>query len=165
MLEIRRAYAEDTGIVGRITSLSWQAAYRGIVPDEQLSRITPEFRAERFLHVLPLLPDAEFYVALVDGEPVGTWSLQRCRDDDAQECHEIGIFYFLPEYWGRGCAQAAMAFSLDRLRALNAAAVVLWVFEENLRARAFYEKMGFAPDGGRKAITIGRELIEIRYRK
>lgn len=36
--------------------------------------------------------------------------------------------------------------------------VVLWVFEDNARARGFYEKHGFAPTGECREIFGGREL-------
>jgi RimJ/RimL family protein N-acetyltransferase len=45
--------------------------------------------------------------------------------------------------------------------------VVLWVFEENHRARSFYESAGFAlePDS-RKLIEIGGSRYpEVRYRR
>nr|WP_245816696.1 hypothetical protein [Lentzea albidocapillata] len=43
--------------------------------------------------------------------------------------------------------------------------MVLWVFDENPRARRFYERLGFRADGLVKTEAIGgAELTEIRYR-
>lgn len=39
------------------------------------------------------------------------------------------------------------------------------VLEENIRARRFYEKIGFYHDGTVKEINIGKELKEYRYVK
>ena len=39
----------------------------------------------------------------------------------------------------------------------------LWVLEENLNARKFYEKLGFEHDGAIKEISIGKKLNEYRY--
>ena len=44
--------------------------------------------------------------------------------------------------------------------------VTLWVLEANTRARRFYEKAGFAPDGTSKpADLFGVMLPKLRYRK
>ena len=43
---------------------------------------------------------------------------------------------------------------------------LLWVLEDNARARRFYEATGWEVDGRVKTVEIGgRELVEVRYRK
>jgi RimJ/RimL family protein N-acetyltransferase len=43
--------------------------------------------------------------------------------------------------------------------------VTLWVVEANARARRFYERQGFRPDGSTKTARMsGTEAIEVRYR-
>ena len=164
-VSFRRAELEDADTVGFITSRSWQAAYRGIVPEDYLAGVTPEYRARKYRESYPLLEGVEFYLVFVDGSPSGAMNLHRCRDEGLTGCGEIGIFYFLPEYWGRGCATETMQFALERLKELGYGSVLLWVLEDNHRARRFYEKQGFVADGGRKMITRGKELADIRYRK
>jgi len=45
-------------------------------------------------------------------------------------------------------------------------AALLWVLEDNPRARNFYEKAGWAADGVRKAEErFGVRAAEVRYRK
>jgi ribosomal protein S18 acetylase RimI-like enzyme len=45
-------------------------------------------------------------------------------------------------------------------------AALLWVLEDNPRARGFYERAGWAPDGVRKAEErFGVRAAEVRYRK
>ena len=58
-----------------------------------------------------------------------------------------------------------MNWGLNELKNRNYKRVILWVFEENLNARKFYEKMGFKHDGTKKEITIGKKLMELRYEK
>jgi len=44
--------------------------------------------------------------------------------------------------------------------------VILWVLEDNPRARRFYEREGWALDGGRKEDEfLGVQVTEVRYRK
>jgi RimJ/RimL family protein N-acetyltransferase len=56
-------------------------------------------------------------------------------------------------------------FAEARLAKRGASDVTLWVLERNAAARAFYEAIGFEPDGASKLLTIGVELVVLRYRK
>jgi ribosomal protein S18 acetylase RimI-like enzyme len=58
-----------------------------------------------------------------------------------------------------------IAAALDRV-ADEAPGVCLWVFRDNARARAFYERHGFEPDGLAQELAIGGEAVtEVRYRR
>ena len=78
---------------------------------------------------------------------------------------DIGAIYFLPEYWGRGYGKYTMYFALDNLKNSGYKTVIIWVLEENYWARHLYEKCGFALDGIKKEINLGKLLVEVRYRK
>ena len=43
--------------------------------------------------------------------------------------------------------------------------VFLWVLEDNISARRFYEKFGFEYDGTKKELNFGKVINEIRYRR
>lgn len=159
------ATLDDADVVGRITALSWQQAYRGIVPAEQLAQVTPELRAARFRQFYPQMSGVECTLALADGEPVGVFTVQDSRDEDTVGFGEIGIFYLLPEAWGRGIGSAAMAEALRHLQHKGYKRAMLWVFARNDRARCFYEKHGFAADGASKTWRAGEDLEEVRYRR
>jgi ribosomal protein S18 acetylase RimI-like enzyme len=50
------------------------------------------------------------------------------------------------------------------LRKAGYAKAFLWVLEENIKARAFYEKMGFALSSESIESNIGgKDLIEVSY--
>ena len=54
----------------------------------------------------------------------------------------------------------------ERALAARFDAALLWVLEDNPRARGFYERAGWAPDGVRKAEErFGVRAAEVRYRK
>lgn len=160
-LSIERAELSSAEDIGRIGALSWKAAYRGIVPDEVLDSITSEARAERYRRSYSSRPDSEYYLFRAQGEPAGFAVI--CEDDGQPGVGQVGAFYFLSEYWGCGLARPAMEFCLARLKAMGYSRVILWVLEENARARRFYEKCGFVPDGAAEEIVISIPLDEIRY--
>ncbi len=52
------------------------------------------------------------------------------------------------------------------MRELGYTDVILWVLEDNPRARRFYEAAGWTLDGTRRPIEIfGIEVPEVRYQK
>ncbi len=164
-IQLKRATLDDADAMGRIGALGWQAAYRGIVPDDVLDNITPDARAQRFRQAYQAFPEAMYWLVLSDGVEAGLINAHPCMDDDARDCGEIGAIYFLPEYCRQGLGSAAMAHALQALREMGFSQAVLWVLEQNSRARRFYEKQGFAADGAARTLHIGRDLAEVRYRR
>lgn len=68
--------------------------------------------------------------------------------------------------WGTGVGRALIDAAEARLRERGYRDVILWVLEDNPRARLFYEAAGWQADGGRRPIEIfGVSVPEIRYRK
>ena len=43
--------------------------------------------------------------------------------------------------------------------------ITLWVLRDNRRARRFYERAGFAPDGATHVLTRLGDVPELRYRR
>lgn len=77
---------------------------------------------------------------------------------------EIISVYVLPELIGQGYGHILFTFAVEKLLSLGFHKIYLTVFEDNLRARAFYEKHGFAWDGQKLSMEVGgRKLTELRY--
>jgi GNAT superfamily N-acetyltransferase len=72
------------------------------------------------------------------GEAVGTISVVGNR---------IESLFVVPEEWGSGVATQLLAAGLDRIRAAGHGAAALDVMADNARARRFYEREGWTPDG------------------
>jgi GNAT superfamily N-acetyltransferase len=71
----------------------------------------------------------------------------------------------LPDWWGQSIGRGLLAHAEQALIEQGYDAAVLWVLADNRRARAFYERAGWHPDGGTKSATFGgREVEEVRYR-
>ncbi len=162
-MEIVRASLDRAEDIAYVHAMSWREAYHGIVPDEFLEDFTPEKRADVFRKSFPSSPD-EFYIAYLDGQPMGMLVIGKLRDADADEhAGEIGAIYLLAGYWGKGYGKQLMDFAISRLKELSYRTVTLWVLEANERARKFYERYGYVFDGAKKEINIGKPLTEIRY--
>jgi GNAT superfamily N-acetyltransferase len=143
---VRRATVQDAAGIADVQVRTWRDAYAGIVEREKL-----EARAVgREQHWREILSGGTpTWVADDDGRIVGTMSAAASRDDDAApHTGEVWLMYVAPEAQGRGIGAALMNEALGRLRALGCETATLWVFEANTAARRFYERMGFAHDGG-----------------
>lgn len=165
MFEIRYADISDAKELAKIHSSSWKIAYKGIVPDEVLENITLEKRQKYFEKALSdgLEEDA---IIFKDNEAVGLICIGKCRDKDKTETYgEIWGIYLLPEYWKMGIGSKLINWGLNELNKRKYKKVTLWVLEENINARRFYERVGFKHDGTVKEINIGKKLNEYRYEK
>jgi len=163
-LIIRETNENDAYDTASVHVSSWQSAYSGIIPDEVLQSFNIEKQAERFINDYKEYKGISFYyVAELDGKIIGNLVISRCSDDDKPKAGEIIAIYLLEEYWGKRYGYAMLIHAIEVLKNIECNEVIIWVLEENDRARRFYEKCGFTHDGVNKEINIGKQLIELRY--
>jgi GNAT superfamily N-acetyltransferase len=170
-VDVRRGAPEDAAGIARIHVRTWQAAYRGLVPDDVLDGLSV---AQREVAWRKMLGDPDgstiTFVAEREGHVVGFCALAApSRDEDALErTAEVGAIYVDPSTWRKGVGRALMDAALDELRVGHWSAVSLWVLAENTAARAFHAHYGFQPDGaellhelsGQKEVRLRASLKE-----
>jgi GNAT superfamily N-acetyltransferase len=102
----------------------------------------------------------------LDGRPVGFLGSGPPHDPDvAPPAGEVYSVYLLPEVWRLGLGRRLMETAVEHWRAAGARSLVLWVMTANSRARAFYEALGWRPDGATQEFALGDEPApELRYR-
>ena len=145
----------DIPEVQKLYTAGWQNAFKGIVPQDYLEQMNLDNWA----------PPLDGAYVLTDGEKVlGTSSIAGARDKAFAGWGEIISVYVLPNLIGQGYGHILFTFAVEKLLSLGFHKIYLTVFEDNLRARAFYEKHGFAQDGQKLSMEVGgRELTELRY--
>jgi ribosomal protein S18 acetylase RimI-like enzyme len=162
-VRIRRAKLDDAAAIAEVHVRTWQAAYEHVFGAERLTGVTVEQRLPMWRQILR---DAE-QTALVaeEGDGIIGWcTVGPSRDDDADG--ELWGIYVLPDAWGSGAGTALMTAGIEALRASGRREVILWVLEDNPRARRFYEREGWALDGARKDDEfLGVRVTEVRYRR
>ena len=159
-MEIRKVReSDDFESIGNIYARSWQAAYRGIVPQDYLESLS----GARWSSVLST-SRYDAYVIIEDNRYIGTSSVCPARDEELRGWGEIISIYLLPEYFGKGYAKPLLKTAMDDLLSKGFQDIYLWVLDENRRAQKFYTKNNFVKSSDRKQIEIGgKELTEIRY--
>ncbi len=157
---IRPGTPADAEDVARVHIETWQAAYAHVLPREGLERLSGERgarRAELHRRSPPIVAEA-------NGEIVGFVSVG--PGDDPGTDGELYAIYVHPDHWSAGFGRQLIQAGEERLRELGHSHVILWVLEDNPRARRFYELAGWTADGTRRPIEIfGVLLPEIRYEK
>jgi ribosomal protein S18 acetylase RimI-like enzyme len=164
-VHIRLATPADVPTLARVHVATWQAAYRGILPDAQLVGLSL-VDAETNWHGNMNRQERTNLVAEVNGEVAGFVAFGPTRDPDLDPVSigEIYGIYLHPSVWRSGYGRALMDEALRRLSDDGFIEVMLWTWERNVRARAFYERLGFLTDIAVKSDRFGPRLTELRYR-
>lgn len=165
-IQCRPMTADDIDAVAEVHVRGWQAAYRGLMPQDFLDGMDPAMQAarrrERGL-------DGGQVVAEADGRLVGWAAVGPYRDDDGDApgpgCGELYAIYVLPAVLGLGAGRELMAYGQGELRRRGLLPALLWVVAANARARRFYDRAGWHADGATHDYTVaGATLPEVRYR-
>lgn len=163
---IRVATVSDAAEIARVHVDSWREAYEGVVSADYLASIDVDARAQMWRERLASgSRNLSIWVAEEDGAILGFACLGPSRDEDADRSTlEIYAIYLEPSAWGRGVARELMRTVLGAVPV--GAVVTLWVLDANERARHFYRRNGFQPDGVERLDEIdSQHLKEIRYRR
>ncbi len=164
---VRPAVPEDAPAIAAVHVRSWQAAYRGLIPDAVLNSLSVEQRMAFWADAITdVQPPTGVWVAERHRAVAGFVHVRRSKDHDAgPSVGEVAAIYLVPEAWSRGLGRALLDTAVVELGRNGFEAATLWVFRDNARARRFYERAGWASDGEAKSIEIGGvSLAEVRYR-
>jgi GNAT superfamily N-acetyltransferase len=142
-LDLRPMLATDASIVAGLQADSWRTAYRGLLSDAFLAGDVDRERAESWRTRLGAFDEAREFgiIACCDGVPVGfvfviadvhpTWGTL------------IDNLHVLTAHRSAGIGARLLAAAAEGIHERGwDRRVHLWVFDANVRARAFYARMG-----------------------
>ncbi len=167
LMNIRDATVGDAGAIATVRVLSWQEAYRGLMPQDALDSLSIERNTQGWAQAIEASTDVTGVIVSEDDDAVisGFCSFGPGRGGDTHE-GEIYALYVLPERWRSGLGRALQAEATDRLRGFGFTEAFLWVLSTNEPARAFYDRSGWIHDGGEMTSeAFGFEAHEVRYRR
>lgn len=147
---IRDATPADARAIAEVHVRSWQAAYRGELPDDYLDGLSVDERETQWTGWLAEPEELAGVLVAEDegGRVIGFASVGPSRDEDAgPQTGEVRTIYLRPEWFGRGVGRELFSRANARLRELGYVRATLWVLATNERSRHFYEKAGWAFDG------------------
>ena len=162
--QVRAPVPGDADAMGRAHVRAWQAAYRGVMPDEYLDGLRAADRSAMWRRQIEAAGGAGLLVIVDDGAVLGFAAFGPCRDQP-----EVGELYAMnldPDAWGRGLGRELLQAVTSGLADMGFSDAVLWVVPENERARRLYEAAGWEDDGETRADEIlGVTVRDMRYRR
>lgn len=87
---------------------------------------------------------------------------QHARENGRAELYAL---YVAPGWWSTGTGRALMQQVLEETRREGFPRIVVWVLEQNARARRFYERAGFRPQGRSHVLHELGAVTEICYER
>jgi GNAT superfamily N-acetyltransferase len=134
-VELRAASSVDVEACLAVQRRSAIKGYAHIFPQREYPFPDDTVRAE---WVARLASTAQVIVAVIDAEPVGTISARPPW---------LEALFVVPEQWGSGVGAALHDAALERIVAAGGGSASLDVMVDNARARRFYARRGWRPDG------------------
>jgi RimJ/RimL family protein N-acetyltransferase len=171
----RDAGPEDAPTLAAIRVASWRAGYAGIVPDDTLDALDVDTEAARWTVILrDAATKGQRTVFVTDPGGVvagyacvGPYQVDQANAAPDDPDGELMACYLDPAWWGSGAGDPLIATAESALGDLGHHEAGLWVFEQNARARRFYERNGWEADrrAERRNPVGGRNVPRLRYRK
>ena len=163
---IRPATERDLPRIAEIHALAWQEAYKGLLDPAILAPITKEARLETWtewfkhtdqtVHVLEGANEIQGFTRVSPPHEIA---------EDFPQYGELTHIYQQPDGIGTGIGHRLFEHAKQLIAKGGSTGMLLWVLEENVRARRFYENQGMYPDGARKDEPdwLGEGVFEVRY--
>ncbi|MFI5765133.1 GNAT family N-acetyltransferase [Streptomyces sp. NPDC051563] len=166
---VREMTEPDIDAVAAVRVSAWRHAYAGLMPQAYLDGLSVAAYAEqrRAAFADPAGAVTNLVAEGPDGTVLGWAAYGPATSTDpegtAPDEGELYTLYARPDVIGTGVGRTLLT---EVLRRAPYPAVRLWVLEGNARARRFYERAGFRPDGGVLVEDAdGSPVRELRYRR
>lgn len=163
--------------------MSWTISVPWLDAAEEITRLHRRAAQTGFAHIFPaeappppfeddlarwqfwLGPDRQQgrqpYTVEADGRIVGV--VLAGPDPDAPGLGHLARLYVDPDRWGTGIGRALHDAAVADLVGRGFPTATLWVLEGNVRARRWYERLGWVQTSGRKATYEPAGIYDARY--
>ena len=159
--QVRPATVRDAKAIAQIHVTTAQAAYQGLLPDDQLNHPSIDKRQAYWREAIEY-SEPQVLVAMLGDEMVGFVGFDRSRDKGTPSTTgEIFALYVLPAHWDSGAGVALWDAANDGLKEEGCTRVTVWVPLRNERGLRFFEQAGFKREmTSLKTVAVGNVKIE-----
>jgi ribosomal protein S18 acetylase RimI-like enzyme len=145
-VHIRKAEAGDTESIVSLSVDTFRETYGSQNSEENINlHVREHFNQDKIRSELNA-PDFRFYLATVEGQPVGFMKLRINRQPRGianKRCLEIQRIYVLQEFQGASVGSELVKLAKDIAQKEHFQVLWLQVWQKNERAIRFYHKSGF----------------------
>lgn len=128
---------------------AWRAAYRELIPAALLDGRWAQDHAGAWGRALAGERPPLVFVAVRNESLLGFCAIVTPSDDHDEDATvaKVAALNVRASVWRTGVGTALMEEALATLRSGGWCSAALWVLQRNVRARAFYRRLGFEHDG------------------
>ncbi|RFU46875.1 GNAT family N-acetyltransferase [Paraburkholderia sp. DHOC27] len=162
-LSLRTATPADAALIACIHSASWQATYRGLLPDAFLDNEVTLERAAYWQARLNAPGGERRMVVIAEhaGEPIGFACVE--RQPESSWGVLLDNLHALPGHQGIGVGKLLMRAAVDWARMQGETQLYLYVLDGNTPAIGFYERLGWRFAGAEPDRMGGVDITALRY--
>jgi GNAT superfamily N-acetyltransferase len=161
---IVRASVERAAEIAALYVTTRRAAYAAFFPVDVLDAMSIPAETLRW-QARMAESDAETIVAVDEAQAIAGFTHISWHNVEEPATGEVEYMYVGTGQQGGGLGARLMAAAEAEMAASGMREAILWVYEGNARARGFYERCGWHPDGASKPSDSADGLFLVRYRK
>ena len=155
---VRPIRDSDVEALGRVHATCWHETYDHLISAAAFEKLSPRRMAELWNHYAERGEEYQKFADHADANIVDSVASRPARDEYAPRDRELYFIYLLDAYHGTGIGQKLFD------AAVGSDPSYLWVASDNPRAHRFYQRNGYALDGGEQVVPfLGEEIHEVRF--
>ncbi|WHF51516.1 GNAT family N-acetyltransferase [Chryseobacterium gotjawalense] len=139
MVEFIKAAEKDIPLLQQLAEKSWNAAYRNILPQDQIDYMLKEMYSHQEISDQLQNPNYHYYLILNKGSDAGFIGFEFHYEKDTAKLHRI---YLLEEFKGKGLGKKAINFLKEKVAETSDRRIILNVNKDN-PAKKIYGSQGF----------------------
>ena len=155
-MEFRLAELDDLTEIAALFHACWHLSYADLLSEEVRTAMTLESAIELWRPGLTEPLDRQTVVGVAGEKIVSVFRIG--ADKDLSERGHLFSLYVAPSSAGKGIGMSTLNAAIERLSERGFAAISLWVFARNERAKALYARAGFTESGRTRSDERWREL-------
>jgi len=157
VVELRVAEPSEAAAIAALHTRTTRFAYAEIFPPEAPPPTLEDLIDDWTTRLTD--PSTRVLVAEVDGVLVGVVAAGSLEGEG-----HLSRLHVDPDLWGRGIGRALYDRCVAEFEGSGTSVVTLWVLERNVRARSWYERLGWTDTGRRNPVYEPAGICDAVYR-
>lgn len=138
MLSIKEITSSEISLIKKLTNNIWPQTYASILPQEQIEYMMEMMYSEESLKA-QFGEGCRYIVIYNDEDPIGYASFRKANSTT----YKLDKIYIFLDQQGKGIGRFVMSYIIEEIKNDGAGYLQLQVNRNNVKAKSFYEKMGF----------------------
>lgn len=161
MSQIDKAKVEDSLQIAQIIKEGWNAAYKGIISDEDLQNMDIEKISNNWKKSIQ--DNKNIYVYKENDEILGVIRFGKAEESESETTGEVEVLYVKPNQKRKGIGTQLLNFAKEELQKMGYDKIIIWCLKGNVQGANFYKKCGGQKIKERDYMIRGIKIREEGY--